>query len=215
LEELNINYWSHGPHYQFRDSIVFITWRLAGTMPARILNIFRQLKASEKNLNTIRDLKMIEAENARLFRLYNEYDLNMASWHTPGFSLNDEALAAIVTGAFHFYAGEKYELHAYCVMSNHVHLLIRALKRKNGDYYHIADLVRDLKRHTASEMNKMLGRRGQFWDDHYFDRIIRNERNYLAVVGYILQNPVVAGLVGKSEFWKDSFYDPKYKWGRD
>ena len=211
MEDLNIHYWSHGPHFQSHDSIVFITWRLAGTLPAHVLDLFRKLKATETELETIQDLKKVKDENARLFRLYQEYDQELANWQTPGFSLNDEELASILTKAFHFSAGKKYELHAYCVMSNHVHLLIKALKRENGDYYHIADLIRAIKRYTAYEINKLLGKGGQLWDDYYFDRIIRNERNYIAVVEYILNNPVAAGLVSRSEDWRDSFYDSRYR----
>jgi len=214
MEELNIHYWSHGPHYQFRESIVFITWRVAGTLPAHLLDMFQQLKVTETELETISDLNRIKAENARLFRLYQEYDQELVKWQTPGFSLNDEAFAAILTNAFHFHASKKYELHAYCVMSNHGHLLIRAGKHGNGDYYHIADLIRALKRYTAYQINKLLGKSGKFWDDYYFDRIIRNERNYAAVVEYILNNPVTAGLVSKSEDWRDSYYDSRYLWGR-
>jgi len=210
MEELNIHYWSHGPHYQFRDSIVFITWRVAGTLPAHILELFQQLKATETERDTIWDLEKIQAENARLFRLYQEYDQELAHWQTPGFFLNDAALASILTQAFHFYNGKKYELHAYCVMSNHVHLLIRALRRENGEYYLIADLIRGLKRYTAHELNKLWGKSGQFWDDYYFDRIIRDEHNYFAVVEYILNNPVKAGLASKRELWRDSYFDSRY-----
>jgi REP element-mobilizing transposase RayT len=214
MEELNIRYWSHGPHYQFRNSIVFITWRVAGTLPGHIQNLFAQLKTAETELETIRDLEKTKAENARLFRLYQEYDQELASWQTPGLSLNDAALAAILTRAFHFYADKKYELHAYCVMSNHVHLLIRALKREEGEYYLIADLVRAIKRYTAYEINKILRINCQFWDDFYFDRIIRNERNYNAVVEYILNNPVKAGLVNKAKQWRDSFVNSRFLCGR-
>ncbi len=208
MEELNIHYWSHGPHYQFRDSIVFITWRLAGTLPAHVRKLFERLKAASGDLETIRDLKRIKAENARLFGLYQEYDLELANWDDPGFSLNQDALAAIVTGAFHFYAGTKYELHTYCVMSNHVHILLRALRNEQGGLYRISDLVGWLKSYTAHEINKVLGRRGQLWDNFHFDRIIRDARNYDNVVNYIRMNPVAAGLVNSPEEWRDSFFDP-------
>jgi REP element-mobilizing transposase RayT len=208
MSELNIRYWSHGPHYQFEDSIVFITWRLAGTLPAHIMDLFRQLRSADSEQENDRDLKRIQRENARLFNLYQDYDLELANWNDPGFSLNDEALAPIVTGAFQFYARVKYELHAYCVMSNHVHILIRALRDENGDLNRVSDLVRSMKSFTAHEINKVLQRRGQLWDDFHFDRVIRDARNYDNVVRYILMNPVAAGLVDKPEQWRDSFFDP-------
>ncbi len=205
MNELNIHYWSHGPHYQFRDSIVFLTWRLAGTLPSHILKQFQQLKSAKYDNENSHDLQRIKQENTRLFNLYQEYDQGLAKCNDSSFSLNEERLAKIVTGAFHFHDGKKYELHAYCVMSNHIHLLIRALKRDNENYYHIADLVRALKRYSATEINKRLGRRGILWDDYYFDRIIRDEQNYNNVVNYIMMNPVAAGLVDSPEEWRDSY----------
>ncbi len=208
MEELNIHYWSHGPHYQFRDSIVFITWRLAGTLPASTLRLFQLLKADAGDQENIRDLERIKKENARLFSLYQEYDFELANWHDPGFSLNDEPLAKIITGAFHYYAGSKYDLHAYCVMSNHVHILIKALRDEKGNINRIYEIVRLLKSYTAHKINIVLNKEGQLWDDYNFDRIIRDTRNYNNVVTYILMNPVAAGLVDNPEKWRDSFYNP-------
>ncbi|MDD2331531.1 MAG: transposase [Candidatus Cloacimonetes bacterium] len=133
------------------------------------------------------DLQRIKQEDARLFKLYQDYDLELVKWNDPGFSLNEERLAKIITGAFHFYAGNKYELHAYCVMSNHIHLLIRALKDADGSYHHVSEIVRCLKSYTAQEINKARKRTGQLWDDFHFDRIIRDERNYTDVVNYIVK----------------------------
>jgi putative transposase len=208
MKELNIHYWSHGPHYQFRDSIVFITWRVAGTLPAHVLELFQQLRAGTGAPESSRDLERVKQENARLFRLYEEYDLGLAQWKAPGFSLNDKAPAKIITGAFHFYDGKMYELHAHCVMSNHVHILIRALRDEQGEIQRISECVRLLKSYTSHAINKVLHRSGQLWDDFHFDRIIRDEQNYGNVVNYILMNPVAAGLVEKPEEWRDSYYNP-------
>ena len=50
-----------------------------------------------------------------------------------------------------------YQIHAYVVMANHVHLLITP-------YVEISQLMQSLKRFTAREGNRMLGRTGQpFW----------------------------------------------------
>ncbi len=205
MEELNIYYWSHGPHYQFRDSLVFITWRLAGTLPSHILKLFQQLRKADNDQDKAHDIELMRSQNARLFKLYQDYDLELAKWENPGFSLNDEAIAKLIAGAFQYYAGRKYELHAYCVMRNHVHLLIRALPDVKGECYLISDIVRSLKSYTAHETNRILHRTGQFWDDFHFDRIIRDERDYANVVNYILMNPVAAGLVDKPEKWRDSY----------
>jgi len=212
MSDLEIRYWSHGPHYQFRDSIVFLTWRLAFTLPAKLKELFQTLKTAESDKDIKHDIEYLIRQNARLFQLYQEYDLELGKHQNPGFSLNEEALAKIVTGAFHFYAGKKYDLHAYCVMSNHVHLLLRAIQDGQDSFHSIAEIVRSLKSYTAHEINKVLKKKGRLWDDFYFDRIIRDERNYYNVVNYILMNPVAAGLVDSPQKWRDSYFNPAYAW---
>ncbi|MDD2228005.1 MAG: transposase [Candidatus Cloacimonetes bacterium] len=206
MEELNLQYWSHGPHFQFNDSIVFITWRLAFTLPHHILDLFHQLRKEACHEEKDREINYLQQNNARLFKIYQEYDLELASFKHPGFSLNETEIAKIITDAFHYFDGVRFELLAFCVMSNHIHLLVQALKQDNGEYYRISNIVQSLKRYTAKEINSTLGKKGQVWDDYYFDRIIRTSKSYDNVVNYILMNPVAAGLVDSPEKWRDSYY---------
>ena len=95
-------------------------------------------------------------------------------------------------------------------MSNHVHILIRALTDEDDNYHHISSIVQSLKRYTATQINRHLNKTGTVWDDFYFDRIIRNQKNYNNVVNYILGNPVAAGLVDEMEKWKDSYVNNSF-----
>ena len=80
-------------------------------------------------------------------------------------------------------------LHAFVVMPNHVHLLCTPEQR-------LPELVRKLKGPTAFHANKLLGRDGKFWQPEYFDRMVRNDREFLQIQRYIEWNPVKAGLAG-------------------
>lgn len=124
--------------------------------------------------------------------------------------MNDPQVARIITGAFQYFAGQRYEFHAFCVMPNHVHLLIRALLKSYDEYYHMADIVQSLKSFTSRKINNHLGRKGQVWDHFYFDRVVSDLSSYENVVQYIMINPVKAKLVRNIEDWKYSFFDPKY-----
>jgi len=210
LEELNIRYWNHGPHFQFNDSIVFITWRLAFTLPAHILALFKELSAMPNDPETILTKEQIEKSNAYLYKLFIDFDNELAAMPSVGFSLNEDKIAEIVTQSFHYFDSKRYELHAYCIMSNHVHLLLRALKNDSGEYNRIADIVQSLKRWTAREINRFRGKRGQVWNHYYFDRIIRDPENYENVVSYMLNNPVKAGLVNSHEKWRDSYFNASF-----
>ena len=86
-----------------------------------------------------------------------------------------------------------YELHAFVVMANHVHLLATPLVEPSK-------LMHSLKRFTAGKANRMLGLVGQpFWQDESYDRLVRNEQEFDRIVNYIEMNPVKAGLVAKPE----------------
>ena len=100
-------------------------------------------------------------------------------------------IADLTVEAF-FHGAEKlrfYELHAYVVMANHVHLLITPRVE-------LARLTHSLKRFTAREANRILGLAGKnFWQDESYDRLVRDSDEFERIQRYIEYNPVRAGLV--------------------
>jgi REP element-mobilizing transposase RayT len=85
-------------------------------------------------------------------------------------------------------------LHAYVVMPNHVHLLWT-----NRDSQ--AQSVGRVKGVIAREANRVLNRTGRFWQEEYFDRLLREPEEFARVLSYIEQNPVRAGLVKSAELF--------------
>lgn len=81
-----------------------------------------------------------------------------------------------------------YRLHAFVVMANHIHLLVTPLADPSA-------LMHSLKRFTAREANKVLGRTGQFWQRESYDRLVRDDNEFDRIRHYIENNPVKAGLV--------------------
>ncbi|HXI23679.1 MAG TPA: transposase, partial [Pyrinomonadaceae bacterium] len=106
-------------------------------------------------------------------------------------------VAEIVEHALLHIDGERYALHAWCVMPNHVHTLFTPLKGSK-----MSGIVHSWKSFTAHECNKVLDRTGKFWEREPFDRYIRNQRHFNNAVTYIEYNPVKAGLCQKNEDWK-------------
>jgi REP element-mobilizing transposase RayT len=73
-------------------------------------------------------------------------------------------------------------------------------------------LVRQVKGPSALAANRLLGRMGEpFWQSEYFDRQVRNEREFAQIQRYIEWNPVKAGLVVQPEDYPGS---SAYKGGR-
>jgi putative transposase len=111
--------------------------------------------------------------------------------------LKQSDIASIVAEAIHFRDERQYELHAYCLMSNHVHILF-TLKKDAPVLYKI---MQDLKKFTGLHCNRQLNRSGAFWEEEYYDHIVRDQREFERTVRYILQNPVKAGMVSDWQDW--------------
>jgi len=117
--------------------------------------------------------------------------------------LNPE-LAQLVIEALFRYHEKKYLLHAYVVMPDHLHLIIKPL-----DDVTLAQIYKEFKGSTAFYINKRLNRRGQFWQAENFDHLIRDGMGLRLKWEYIKENPVKANLVAKAEDYPFSnFYNP-------
>ncbi len=111
--------------------------------------------------------------------------------------LTQDAIAKIVADALKFHQGKKYQLIAWVIMPNHVHVLLRVMNGAN-----LSEILHSIKSFSALAANKVLARSGPFWQIESFDRYIRNGKHYKAVVRYIERNPVDAGLCGSPEEWR-------------
>ena len=88
-----------------------------------------------------------------------------------------------------------YDLRAWVVMPNHVHLLILPKVK-------VPVLMRWLKGSTARSANRVLGRTGHpFWQDESYDHYLRSGTPINRTIAYIERNPVSAGLVRAPELW--------------
>jgi putative transposase len=95
--------------------------------------------------------------------------------------------------------GERYRLMAWCIMPNHVHVLIETVAA-----FRLDQVLHSWKSYTAQKANEALGRKGPFWAREYYDRYIRDDQHFADAVAYIEQNPVKAGLVETAAAWRYS-----------
>ncbi|MCH7883776.1 MAG: transposase, partial [Planctomycetes bacterium] len=113
----------------------------------------------------------------------------------------------IVLGACRHWDREKLDLHAVVVMPDHVHLLLTPLEQGPERWVTLGEIVHSIKRHAARKINELRGRTGPLWQDEYFERIIRNEKEYEETWNYIANNPIKNNLAKADEyrwFWDDS-----------
>jgi putative transposase len=80
--------------------------------------------------------------------------------------------------------GQSYELYAYVVMNDHVHVLLRILAEEP-----LEKIIHSWKSFTAHAIQRRHGRSGRIWQDEYFDRIVRDEKELGQKFDYIQGNP--------------------------
>lgn len=163
------------PHCDVPGRVQFVTFRLADSLPAEVL----------ARLHRMED----RALSSR--RMEAELDLGRGScW-----SKRDD-VGQIVEGALRHFHGTRYELRAWCIMPNHVHVLFMPMGTS------MASIVDSWKTFTGREANLRIGRTGQrFWQADYFDVYARDAGHELRLRGYIEANPAKAKLVLDPKSW--------------
>ena len=112
-----------------------------------------------------------------------------AARHGPVFLRQPAVAEVVVTSIRRGVELGHYELHAFVVMPNHVHVLLTPRLPPSR-------LLKSLKGYTARQANRLLGRMGEpFWQRESYDHWVRNETEFHKIVAYIESNPVKAGIV--------------------
>ena len=91
-------------------------------------------------------------------------------------------------------------LPAYCLMDNHVHMLIK--EQTSG----LPDIMKRVNISYAGYFNRKYDRVGPLFQGRYRSENIEDEKYFLAVARYIHQNPMKAGMVSAPESYKWSSY---------
>lgn len=164
------------PHWHPEGKVLFLTWRLDGSLPVGFRPLPDEKNAGKAFLHMDREL---------------DKGLSGPVW------LRNPCIAKCVVDALVY--GERelglYDLLAFVVMSNHVHVLLRPRVT-------VSKITRAIKGFTARQANKILGRSGKaFWKDESYDHWVRDNDELRRIVAYIERNPVTAGLVRSVEEW--------------
>jgi putative DNA methylase len=164
------------PHLYELGHPVFVTWRLHGSLPEHrpfppgSLTSGQAFDAMDRMLDAARGGPRYLAEPA------------LAGMVVEAIQYGDDPM-------------RHYDLYAYAVMPNHVHVLLSPLVP-------FEKVTRRLKGFTARRANEFLGRTGTpFWQEESYDRLVRDAEEFCRIEGYILRNPVRAGLAGSPELY--------------
>ena len=203
------------PHWQPEGSMYFITFRLANSLPLHVIYELEEQRAHERQMIQTK-FSGIQQRN-ELYKLDKKYFGRFDTWldrcveESPRWLAN-EKVAKILAGELHVLDGVRYRLIAYCLMSNHAHVVIdtaeHSFKPTHDGVsapYPLTDTLKRLKGRSARFCNQALGRSGKFWRHESYDHVVRDQKEYEQIVWYTLNNPVKAGLVEKWDDWKFTF----------
>jgi len=165
------------PHRDKPGLTQFVTFRLADAFPAALRSEWEALLR-------------IEEDRKRRIELEAYLDQGRGECH-----LRCPEIARLVEGALRLRHGVEYDLRAWVVMPNHVHLLFLVQSVP------MCRLVDAWKGYTAKQANKILGRKGPFWQEGYWDTYMRDCEHEMRTKNYLENNPVKAKLAALPREW--------------
>ena len=200
------------PHIQPLNGTFFVTYRLHGSLPIKIRRQLQEELAVEKEYLKQQGNNFADALDILNRRYFGRYDLLLdACCHGP-IHLSVDDVAQIIVDSLRYWDGERMELIAYVVMSNHVHAVFTLLGdwTKTDESNSLERLMQSLKSFSGRKANELLNLTGKFWAEESYDRLVRDDGELIRIVTYVLNNPVEAGLCKR---WRDSkwcYVKPEY-----
>ncbi len=180
------------PHWHQDGATYAITFRLADSLPQSVLEEYRREK---QEMETMLQSAIDAGDSGQQVRcrrkLVTIYQDRMEAALQAGHGecwMKEPEIAAIVRDALFYFDGDHYDLGPWCVMPNHVHLLLRP---REG--HSLSKILQGIKSASAKAANLKLGREGTFWQKESYDHIIRDTDDWWNQKSYILGNPKAAG----------------------
>ena len=179
------------PHLEGPNRAYFVTFRLADSLPPEVQQKIRErrskiLRAQRAGNATTAEARVRPAQDAGVTVRAIEEALDRGS---GACYLRRNEVAATVASALQHFDGQRYRLYAWCVMPNHVHAVLEPLRG-----WKLAQILHSWKSFSAHRANAILNRSGELWQREYYDRLLRDGREFLRAVQYVARNPVKAGL---------------------
>jgi REP element-mobilizing transposase RayT len=180
------------PHWQVVGRPYFVTFRLKGSIP---VSLYRDMMRQRTALDNAADVasRNLHRQQLRCLEAVLDVPDPAVAW------LRDARLASVVIESLAFAETEwAWRIPAYVVMPNHVHVLLAGAEKAART---LPLTLASIKKFTAREANRILGRNGAFWQEESFDHWCRDVGKEEACIDYIHENPVKARLVSDWHDW--------------
>jgi len=104
-------------------------------------------------------------------------------------------VAAVVESELLCQHRHQYALRAWVIMPNHIHIVLDVWQTP------LSKLIKQWKGATAVAANRLLGRSGKFWQEDYWDTLIKDEKHLSKSISYVENNPTKAKLILNPKGW--------------
>src|SRR5688572_29837509 len=178
------------PHIQPRGATFLVNFRLVGSLPTEVVERLRaEADQLEKRLLAIKDQKeKILLRDTEQHKLFVKWDDALHNSKTGPLWLKENKIAEIVASSIRFHDGDWFDILAYCIMPNHVHLVLTPFESSHTADYRMTKIMHNIKRNSANHANKILGRTGAFWQYENYDHFARDEAEPDRIIKYVLYN---------------------------
>jgi REP element-mobilizing transposase RayT len=185
------------PHLKKEGAAYFVTFRLADSLPAH--EIARLKHERQAVLEQARAAKspLTWHEEEQLLAWYCDKVEVLLDAGRGACWLSKPEIADLIAAALKHFNGQRYELRAWVVMPNHVHVVVWPMP---GNV--LSDILHSWKSFTSKAADRLLGRTGEFWQRESFDHWIRTDAEHARLAAYTENNPVKACLCRSPEDWK-------------
>ena len=174
------------PHWRQEGGTYFVTFRLADSLPRAKLESLRAQRREWLRKHP----PPVSPADLRRFQVL--FSARIEQYLAAGYGacwLRRPEVADLLEGALRHFDSVRYQLGAYVIMPNHVHLLITPTKGHD-----LSDILHSWKSYSANRINRAVGRRGTLWQEESFDHLLRSEEELEHYRRYVAENPEKAGL---------------------
>jgi 1-hydroxy-2-methyl-2-(E)-butenyl 4-diphosphate synthase len=184
------------PHWKIDTGTYAVSFRQADSLPTAVLNRYRETR--DLILEKIEILTKLDSSRSQLDNLSSlREELNHleTSVIEPALNqgygsclFNNNQNAELLANALKHFDGTRYDLLAWCIMPNHVHVILKLAKGEDLD-----KILHSWKSFTSHEINKLNGTSGPIWQKESYDHLIRDGKDFRNQIDYVLNNPTKAG----------------------
>lgn len=194
--DLRVRSGAYLPHWTKEGAIYHVRLRLSDSLPQTTLDAWEKEREElvKKAADTGRTLT--KAEQAQLEFLFSEKVENYLDAGYGACWLQQSPIAMLVRDTLTYFDGDHYKLLAWCIMPNHVHIILQPLTEN------LSTILHSWKTYTGNKANRLLKRSGAFWQREYFDRIARNQEDLERMTEYVWNNPENANLKNWKWRWR-------------